>query len=795
MPISRFFRGKSNPPSRPPRNSSSQAQSSQNNETSSGSNSGSSVSQQRSNRNQNSSTSQSRIRQNPRSSGSTSALGSGQVFRVTIPPGVMPGSDFQVYAGSRIVRVRCPNDSSPGQTLQITLPNDASANDHSSNQSGPQHPSNAPHQQQQQQAGSGNSPGVERMSNGYIVRVPPGISGGMQFPITIEGTQLMVSCPMGATEGNVVRIFPPRGSVNNSSNPSSNSNSGGGTVTQVNNTNNRSASRPERLRPAAPRVENNVQMFEVVVPNGVRGGQPFALIAAGQRVLVTCPPNAVPGQRIRFPLPVNLSPDKGRNSQSGPNSPDPKLFKDIELNYEGGWTRIILADINGEFKFQWVRAIDKQGAVDMNTRFCAKTSAYVRKINLIQPAEVENILTLVPACEALVDSRVVVDGVVVAGYSDIAQAQVKCFDDKRKWFQVICSELCVEWNQGHMKMNVRRDYLLDDSVRAILSLSPKELRKIWRLEFIGEEGIDAGGLMREWFQLVTEKVFNPDIGLFNFSSTNQMCMQINPASESKCVFVPHIIVLNYHASVIEHIPMILPSSLLLITVVHEEHKDYFRFLGRIMGKALFDQQLISGHMVCYLYKHILGWPVTFEDLQLVDQDVYSNMKKLLTLSEEELEYACLDFTVTENFMDQRRTVDLVPNGSNIDVTTENLPEYLEAMLKYRLIDRIKPQLTELLLGFFDVIPEPLMTIFDFQELELLMCGLPVIDIEDWRKNTLYTGEYRNTSGRNRWCQWFWEVVEEFDQELRARLLQFATGKFTALYFPTVPTQVRQISNL
>lgn len=240
--------------------------------------------------------------------------------------------------------------------------------------------------------------------------------------------------------------------------------------------------------------------------------------------------------------------------------------------------------------------------------------------------------------------------------------------------------------------------------------------------------------------------------------------------------------------------MILPSSLLLITVVHEEHKDYFRFLGRIMGKALFDQQLISGHMVCYLYKHILGWPVTFEDLQLVDQDVYNNMKKLLTLSEEELEYACLDFTVTENFMDQRRTVDLVPNGSNIDVTTENLPEYLEAMLKYRLIDRIKPQLTELLLGFFDVIPEPLMTIFDFQELELLMCGLPVIDIEDWRKNTLYTGEYRNTSGRNRWCQWFWEVVEEFDQELRARLLQFATGKFTALYFTAVPTQVRQISN-
>ena len=44
-----------------------------------------------------------------------------------------------------------------------------------------------------------------------------------------------------------------------------------------------------------------------------------------------------------------------------------------------------------------------------------------------------------------------------------------------------------------------------------------------------------------------------------------------------------------------------------------------------------------------------------------------------------------------------------------------------------MMDRIKPQLNELLLGFFDVIPEPLLTVFDFQELELLMCGLPEID--------------------------------------------------------------------
>jgi HECT-domain (ubiquitin-transferase) len=45
-------------------------------------------------------------------------------------------------------------------------------------------------------------------------------------------------------------------------------------------------------------------------------------------------------------------------------------------------------------------------------------------------------------------------------------------------------------------------------------------------------------------------------------------------------------------------------------------------------------------------------------------------------------------------------------------------------------EKVKPQLAELLLGFFDVIPEPLLTIFNFQELELLMCGLPNIHLDD-----------------------------------------------------------------
>mmetsp|Transcript_24044 Transcript_24044/g.31989 ORF Transcript_24044/g.31989 Transcript_24044/m.31989 type:complete len:266 (-) Transcript_24044:191-988(-) len=192
-----------------------------------------------------------------------------------------------------------------------------------------------------------------------------------------------------------------------------------------------------------------------------------------------------------------------------------------------------------------------------------------------------------------------------------------------------------------------------------------------------------------------------------------------------------------------------------------------------MGKALFDRQLVAGHMVQHLYKHMLGWPVTFSDLEHVDEEYYNSLKQLKYI--EDVSMMCLDFTTMEDTMGAKTTVELVKGGEDIEVDNSNLPEYLEACLKYRMMGRVKPQMNELLMGFFDVIPEPLLTIFDFQELELLMCGLPVIDMDDWKEHTEYSGEYDREMENHEVCRWFWEVVEDFDQEMKARLLQFVTG--------------------
>lgn len=206
----------------------------------------------------------------------------------------------------------------------------------------------------------------------------------------------------------------------------------------------------------------------------------------------------------------------------------------------------------------------------------------------------------------------------------------------------------------------------------------------------------------------------------------------------------------------------------------DDHLVYFRFLGRVIGRSLFDGQQIKGHMVRHAYKHLLGWPISFLDIEHEDYEYYQSLKKLTKM--EDVSMMCLDFTATEETLGARTEVELIPGGAMKEVNNENMSEYLEANLRYRMLDRTKPQMTELMLGFFDVIPEPALTVFDPHELELLLCGLPEIDMSDWQSNTIYSGLFETKGSAHQVVTWFWEIVkDDFDHEMKARLLQFVTG--------------------
>jgi len=621
------------------------------------------------------------------------STGPAQVFRVTVPSGVRPGSEFSVHAGSRRVRVRCPTTSRAGQSLQITLPPEpitksdrlsvAPLTAPNGSDSGGGHHSMTPEVEQVNRTAV-DSGGTAQT---FLVTIPSNIFPGMQFTVSLENQRFMVTCPPNAGPDMKVRIVPP-------------------------------TQREEPM--AAPKT----QVFEVLVPPGVRPGQPFTLMANEQRVLVTCPPNVAPGQKIRFQLPVQ------------------QIVGHIKLKYEGNttWNRTIRVS---DLKFQWVRVNDDQVVVQ-EEKMDFNRSAFCRKLMFLEGNDARmrtGIVSLMPAQEAVVDSKLIVSGKTLLSYADIANVQGKPLEEKTHWFQNLCGQLTGDWEAGHVKLCVRRTSLLHDSVDAVMSLGREDLRKRWRFEFLGEIGIDVGGLTREWFQLVTEEIFDPDRGLWMSSTQNQMCMTINPASNISCP---------------------------------DDHLIYFRFLGRVMGRAMFDQQLIKGHMARHFYKHMLGWPIGFPDLEHEDNDYYQSLKKLASM--DDVSMMCLDFTATEETLGVRTEIELVEGGAMKEVTNDNLSDYLEANLKYRMLTRTKSQITELLLGFFDVVPEASLTVFDPHELELMLCGLPTIDMEDWMANTIYSGLFEAKAQTHSVVHWFWDVVrDDFNQEMKARLLQFVTG--------------------
>eukprot|EP00606_Chrysophyceae_sp_TOSAG23-5_P000424 GSChrysophyteH2.ASY1.ANO1.774.1 assembled CDS len=548
----------------------------------------------------------------------------------------------------------------------------------------------SPNQGANSSAGAFKMPGQAR-SNRYYVQIPRGVRPGQHFAVLVNGTQMMVKCPEGNQPGDRLIVTAPRQQTQQY------------VVMVPNNVRPGQQFRLPQTQTPAPSTSPNHQMFEVVVPKGVMPGQPFALMANGQKVMVTCPQNVKPGQKIRFQLPIQLS-----NEQ----------LSAVKLSYDkDGWMRCLGQDI----KFHW--AYNKQGgetAVSKTrTPFDIDEKAFVRQIDGAVGSKNQTI-RLIPATEyGIVTS---IPGTSV-NYSELASISSMSFLGKKDWLKNQFSAIRVPWEEGHIKIRVRRESILADAVEAWLSIDEADMKKIFRFEFIGEPALDAGGVAREFYMLVCEQLFNADVGLFSSSSTNQMCMQINPNSG----------------------------------IANEFHLRYFQMAGRILGKALMDDYITPVHLIRPLYKHLMGWPVNMRDLEHIDDEIYRGLISLLDV--DDISYLYLEFAVTEDRLGQSVPVDLVENGSNISVDNENLPKYLEAQLAYRLMNRIRLQLLAFIQGFYDVVPEPLLSVLDFQELELLLHGLPTIDMDDWIANTLYTGEFAGQPNHHQ----------------KAKLLQFVTG--------------------
>uniref|UniRef100_A0A3P8QM84 E3 ubiquitin-protein ligase n=1 Tax=Astatotilapia calliptera TaxID=8154 RepID=A0A3P8QM84_ASTCA len=309
---------------------------------------------------------------------------------------------------------------------------------------------------------------------------------------------------------------------------------------------------------------------------------------------------------------------------------------------------------------------------------------------------------------------------------------VRDFKAKVQYFRFWCQQLSMP---QHIKITVSRKTLFEDSFQQIMSFHPQDLRRRLWIIFPGEEGLDYGGVAREWFFLLSHEVLNPMYCLFEYAGKDNYCLQINPAS-----------------------------------YINPDHLKYFKFIGRFIAMALFHGKFIDTGFSLPFYKRILNKPLGLKDLESIDPEFYNS---LIWIKDNNIEECGLEmfFSVDKEILGEVTTHELKPDGGNILVTEENKEEYIRLVAEWRLSRGVEEQTQAFFEGFNEVLPQQYLQYFDARELEVMLCGMQEIDLVDWQRNAIYR-HYARTSKQ---IMWFWQFVKEMDNEKRMRLLQFVTG--------------------
>ncbi|KAG7216721.1 hypothetical protein INR49_021104 [Caranx melampygus] len=306
------------------------------------------------------------------------------------------------------------------------------------------------------------------------------------------------------------------------------------------------------------------------------------------------------------------------------------------------------------------------------------------------------------------------------GKSSVTKGPQIAYERSFRWklahFRYLCQSNALP---SHVKITVSRQTLFEDSFQQIMALKPYDLRRRLYVIFRGEEGLDYGGLAREWFFLLSHEVLNPMYCLFEYAGKSNYCLQINPAS-----------------------------------AINPDHLSYFCFIGRFIAMALFHGKFIDTGFSLPFYKRMLNKKLILKDLESIDPEFYNS---LIWIRDNNIEECGLEmyFSVDMEILGKITSHDLKPDGTNVLVTEENKEEYISLMAEWRFSRGVEGQTKAFLDGFNEV----------------MLCGMQEVDLQDWQRNTVYRHYTRNSKQ----IIWFWQLVKEVDNEVRLRLMQFVTG--------------------
>ncbi|KAK4478696.1 hypothetical protein RD792_014190 [Penstemon davidsonii] len=288
---------------------------------------------------------------------------------------------------------------------------------------------------------------------------------------------------------------------------------------------------------------------------------------------------------------------------------------------------------------------------------------------------------------------------------------------------------------------IRRGHIFEDGLRQLNSLGSR-LKSAIHVSFVSESGLpeaglDYGGLSKEFLTDISKEAFSPEYGLFSQTSTSDRLLIPNTTAR------------------------FLDNGIQMI-----------EFLGRIVGKALYEGILLDFCFSHVFVQKLLGRYSFLDELSTLDPELYKNLIYVKHYDGDARELS-LDFTVTEESLGKRHVIELKPGGKDIYLTNENKLQYVHAMADYKLNRQVLPFSNAFYRGLTDLISPSWLKLFNASEFnQLLSGGDHDIDVDDLRKNTQYTGGYSEGS---RTIKLFWEVFAGFEPRERCMLLKFVTS--------------------
>ncbi|GIX63427.1 HECT-domain (ubiquitin-transferase) domain-containing protein [Babesia caballi] len=221
---------------------------------------------------------------------------------------------------------------------------------------------------------------------------------------------------------------------------------------------------------------------------------------------------------------------------------------------------------------------------------------------------------------------------------------------------------------------IRRTHIVEDGMTAFASLTGSQLKGVIRVIFVDEtgvreEGVDGGGLFKEFLISLCGIIFNPAYGIFEES----------PYDRS---FAPS------------------PNS----HIANDDHLLIFNFVGKVIGKALYEHILVEPVLSNVLLNLILGRRNTFDDLKYFDPELHRNLVSLRKMTAEEIAALGLTFTTTVSSLGNTTQAEIADGGKNVKVTKLNLEEFIYNFADFKCNRLIEPQSAAFLEGISEVIP-------------------------------------------------------------------------------------------